>query len=295
MWCPDGYRRWDEFRENCREAARNFLVRRYGVLKDREERAQADPSVEGPYARKEKEHALANFLVYGALMQGILSCSSASGHPVRIETKNFVPLVFSDDLATKEIFCSDSFPWQPTDWYEAPPAWWKVWERPLYLFIDDKTGTILSPSEAALKNFEEKFTAQYDYAGHGVPDTPVTREDLKGWLHNALADARALAAQFEGQALCIRTDAADRFTGSAFNEFSGDDNLAARQSRGRPRKQEQVRAAYQELYPKGHGSLSKKKVLAEIEMRLGKSVSRPTLDRALKQLGQHPDQKTAQK
>jgi hypothetical protein len=270
MWCPDGYLRWDEFRETCREAARKFLDRRYGVLKDRAEGDPVDPSVEGPYARKSKKHALANFLMSDALMEGILSCVSASGQPVRIQTKNFAPLVFADDKATKEIVCSDTSPWRPTDWDEAPPAWWRVWERPLYLFIDDETGTILSPSEAALKNFGDKFTAQYDYAGHGVPDTPATRDDLKGWLHHALADARALAAQFEGQALCIKIDAADQFTGSAFDDWKPEQVPAVGSG------VDDAYRSFKEKYPNGRGSAT----WEEVERVLG--WSRRQIERGIK-------------
>lgn len=141
MWCPEGYLRWDEFRDVCRAASRRFLVRRYGALE--------------------------------------------------IHT------------------------------WGAP-----VWSQPLYLFIDDETGAILSPSEVALQKFADKFADQYCYECHGKLDTPSTRDNLKGWLHFELSDARALASQFEGQVLCVRADVADQFTASAFDGWQPNDSTA---------------------------------------------------------------------
>jgi len=226
VWCPEGYLRWDEFRDACRAASRRFLVRRYGAMKAHTWGAPVDHSAEGPYARKDKQHAVANWLMSVALHEGIFSCASPSGRPVRIETKRFAPTVFADDIATAEIFCSDTSPWRPTDWDDAPPAWWKVWSRPHYLFIDDETGTILNPSEVTLQNFADKFADQYCYECHGELDTPSTRDNLKGWLHFELSDARALASQFEGQVLCIRADLADQFTASAFDGWQPDNSTA---------------------------------------------------------------------
>lgn len=287
MWCPDGYLRWDEFREVCRKASRQFIMRRYGALKPRAEGAPVDHSVEGPAARRSKEHALANSLMSGALSEGLLSCISASGQPVRIKTKSFVPLVFADDEATVELknyvpemftvdaateekFYGKTTPWHPTDWDEAPPTWWRVWERPLYLFIDDETGTILSPSETALMNFGDKFADQYDYAGNDLTDTPATRDDLKGLLLHELADARALAAQFEGQALCIRTDVADQYTASAFDDWKPEQVPAVGSG---------LEAAYRcfkDAYPNGRGET----IWQEVEKVTG--WSRRQIKRALK-------------
>lgn len=285
MWCPEGYLRWDEFRGACRTASRRFLLRRYGAVKVHTLGAPVDHSAEGPFARKDKEVAVANWLMAVALEDGIFSCASASGHPVRLETKQFAPRVFKNDIAVAEIFCSDTLPWCPTDWDDAPPAWWKVWMGPRYLFIRDETGVILNPSEAALQNFADKFADQYCYECHGEVDTPSTRDNLKGLLHFELTGARALASQFEGQVLCIRADVADQFTASAFDEFVGNTvsqvEVSAKQRPGRPRKQELALAALRELYPEGHKP-SAKEGIAAIKRLTGVLISKDTYRRMLK-------------
>ncbi|KCZ97523.1 hypothetical protein HPO_14326, partial [Hyphomonas polymorpha PS728] len=78
------------------------------------------------------------------------------------------------------------------------------------------------------------------------------------------------------------------WAGIAQRELRKDDAALGRTSNdlgkvGRPRKQEDVAAIYGKLFPNGHGTLSYKEILKQIEQTTGLSASVDTLKRAILQ------------